>query len=89
MRILLFSLLLISCSRVRVSAYVANNSTIKVCGNLFTSFDEVEDEAGSICKNNLEVLECGREVTGYYEGTPIRVPCCIVRCPDYKNRRRK
>lgn len=88
MKILFLSTLLLSCAGARVVAYSSPSSTIKICSNTFSSFDQVEDEAQSICKDNYEILECGRIINGYFEGAPIRIPCCVVRCPNYKSRKR-
>lgn len=88
MRALLLCLLLMSCVRTKVSGYQSRGSLIKICGGLFTSIDDIEDEAENTCKSNYEILECRREVSGYIDGDPIRVLCCAVSCPNYKNRRR-
>ena len=77
-----------SCATTKISGYQADGSLIKICGNFFTSIDDIEDEAENTCKSNYEILECGREVSGYYNGSPIRAICCAVSCPNYKNRRR-
>lgn len=85
--IVLMCLLSISCLRTRVVAYSGSASTIKVCSHAFANFDDVEDDIQSICKDNYEILGCSRVVNGYIDSTPIRIPCCSVSCPYYKNRR--
>jgi hypothetical protein len=81
-------LLLCACSITRVKGYVKTQSTIKICGNALTNFDDIEDEAENICGRYMSVLECDYEVSGYLYGSPVKGPCCAVFCPQYANRRR-